>query len=137
MAKSKSSKRWLAVHFDDHYVRQAQQRGLRSRSAFKLMELQDKYRFIRPGMTVVDLGAAPGGWCQVVQPLAIQPRVSKSQRVELGHAGEMLERSIRDLRTGQIKVRDLLQLGDGPNTNVRHLRTAGVQLSQTTLTFQV
>jgi 23S rRNA (uridine2552-2'-O)-methyltransferase len=69
MARSKSSKRWLAEHFDDHYVKLAQQRGLRSRAAFKLQELHDKYGLIKPGMTVVDLGAAPGGWCQVVQPL--------------------------------------------------------------------
>ena len=76
MAKSKSSKRWLNEHFDDHYVKMAQQQGLRSRSAFKLIELQEKYQLIRPGMTVVDLGAAPGGWCQVVKPL-----LGKSGRV--------------------------------------------------------
>ena len=69
MAKSKSSKRWLAEHFDDHYVRMTQQQGLRSRSAFKLLEMQEKYGLIQEGMTVVDLGAAPGGWCQVAQPL--------------------------------------------------------------------
>jgi 23S rRNA (uridine2552-2'-O)-methyltransferase len=69
MAKSKSSRRWLSEHFDDHYVKLAQQKGLRSRSSFKLLELQEKYRLIKPGMTVVDLGAAPGGWCQVVKPL--------------------------------------------------------------------
>jgi 23S rRNA (uridine2552-2'-O)-methyltransferase len=69
MAKSKSSKRWLAEHFDDPYVKLAQQQGLRSRAAFKLQELQEKHRLVRPGMTVVDLGAAPGGWCQFVQPL--------------------------------------------------------------------
>ncbi|MGD2130921.1 MAG: 23S rRNA (uridine(2552)-2'-O)-methyltransferase RlmE [Lysobacterales bacterium] len=69
MARSKSSKRWLAEHFDDEFVRLAQQQGLRSRSAFKLQELDEKYRLIRPGMVVVDLGAAPGGWCQVVQHL--------------------------------------------------------------------
>ena len=69
MAKSKSSKRWLSEHFDDHYVKMAQQQGLRSRSAFKLTELQDKYQLIKPGMIVVDLGSAPGGWCQVAKPL--------------------------------------------------------------------
>lgn len=69
MAKSKSSKRWLSEHFDDPYVKMAQQQGLRSRSAFKLIELQEKYQLVKPGMTVVDLGAAPGGWCQVVRPL--------------------------------------------------------------------
>lgn len=69
MARSKSSRRWLAEHFDDPYVKQAQQQGLRSRAAFKLLELQEKYQLIRPGMTVIDLGAAPGGWCQVARPL--------------------------------------------------------------------
>ena len=69
MARSKSSKRWLSEHFDDPYVKLAQQKGLRSRSAFKLEELQDKYHLIRQGMIVVDLGAAPGGWCQVARPL--------------------------------------------------------------------
>jgi 23S rRNA (uridine2552-2'-O)-methyltransferase len=69
MAKSKSSSRWLSEHFDDHYVKMAQQKGLRSRSAFKLLELQEKYLLIKPGMVVVDLGAAPGGWCQVIRPL--------------------------------------------------------------------
>lgn len=69
MARSKSSNRWLSEHFDDHYVKMAQHQGFRSRSAFKLLELQDKYQLIIPGMTVVDLGAAPGGWCQVVRPL--------------------------------------------------------------------
>lgn len=69
MARSKSSKRWLNEHFDDTYVRMAQQQGLRSRSAFKLIELHEKYGLVRPGMIVVDLGAAPGGWCQVARPL--------------------------------------------------------------------
>jgi len=59
----------LSEHFDDHYVKMAQAGGLRSRSAFKLLELQEKYCLVKPGMVVVDLGAAPGGWCQVVQPL--------------------------------------------------------------------
>jgi 23S rRNA (uridine2552-2'-O)-methyltransferase len=67
MAKSKSSRRWLAEHFDDQYVKQARQQGLRSRAAFKLMELTDKYHLLRKGMRVVDLGSAPGSWTQVVQ----------------------------------------------------------------------
>jgi len=67
VAKSKSSRRWLAEHFDDQYVKMAQQQGLRARAAFKLMELDDKYHLLRKGMRVVDLGSAPGSWAQVVQ----------------------------------------------------------------------
>jgi len=67
MAKSKSSRRWLAEHFDDQYVKLAQQQGLRSRAAFKLIELDEKYHLLRKGMHVVDLGSAPGSWTQVVQ----------------------------------------------------------------------
>jgi 23S rRNA (uridine2552-2'-O)-methyltransferase len=64
--KSGSSKRWLQEHFSDPYVQQAQRLGYRSRSVFKLLELQERDKLFRPGMTVVDLGAAPGGWSQVV-----------------------------------------------------------------------
>jgi len=64
MARSKSSGRWLREHFDDIYVRQAQKEGYRSRAVYKLVELDQKDHMIKPGMTVVDLGAAPGGWSQ-------------------------------------------------------------------------
>lgn len=67
--RSKTSKRWLKEHFDDKYVQQAQADGYRSRAAYKLLEIQEKDRLIRPGMTVVDLGAAPGGWTQVAAQL--------------------------------------------------------------------
>jgi 23S rRNA (uridine2552-2'-O)-methyltransferase len=66
---SASSKRWLKEHFDDHYVQQAQKQGWRSRAVFKLEEIQQKDKLILPGMTVVDLGAAPGGWSQLVSQL--------------------------------------------------------------------
>lgn len=69
MAKSKSSKAWLAEHFNDPYVKLAQKKGYRSRAAFKLLELQEKDKFLKPGMTVVDLGAAPGGWSQIASSL--------------------------------------------------------------------
>lgn len=65
MAKSGSSRQWLKEHHDDHWVREARIRGYRSRASFKLLEIQEKDRLIRPGMKVVDLGAAPGGWSQV------------------------------------------------------------------------
>jgi len=61
----KSSKQWLRRHVTDPYVRKARQQGYRSRAAFKLLELNEKEKFLRPGATVLDLGAAPGGWSQV------------------------------------------------------------------------
>jgi 23S rRNA (uridine2552-2'-O)-methyltransferase len=66
MKRSKSSQRWLKEHFGDPYVQRAQKEGLRSRAAYKLEELIERDRLLRPGMVVVDLGAAPGGWSQVV-----------------------------------------------------------------------
>jgi len=65
--RSKSSQRWLKEHFSDPYVKKAQAEGLRSRAAYKLEELVARDRLLKPGMTVVDLGAAPGGWSQWVR----------------------------------------------------------------------
>jgi len=65
--RSKSSQRWLREHFSDPYVKKAQAEGLRSRAAYKLEELAGRDRLLKPGMTVVDLGAAPGGWSQWVR----------------------------------------------------------------------
>ena len=62
--RTKSSARWLAEHAADPYVKRAHEEGWRSRAAFKLEEIQRTDRLLRPGMTVVDLGAAPGGWSQ-------------------------------------------------------------------------
>ncbi|MCB1688183.1 MAG: 23S rRNA (uridine(2552)-2'-O)-methyltransferase RlmE [Halioglobus sp.] len=77
MAKKKSSsKAWLKEHRDDPYVQQAQRDGYRSRACYKLLELQEKDNLIRRGMTVLDLGSAPGGWSQVASA-----RVGDSGRV--------------------------------------------------------
>ncbi len=65
MARSKSSGRWLQEHFDDEFVKRAQAEGYRSRAAYKLIEIDQKDRLLRPGIRVADLGAAPGGWTQV------------------------------------------------------------------------
>ncbi|WP_226663295.1 23S rRNA (uridine(2552)-2'-O)-methyltransferase RlmE [Microbulbifer aggregans] len=81
MARSKSSHRWLREHFNDPYVKQSQKDGYRSRASYKLHELQEKDRLFRPGMTVVDLGAAPGGWSQVAMEL-------------VGHKGRVLASDI-------------------------------------------
>ncbi|MGB5259050.1 MAG: 23S rRNA (uridine(2552)-2'-O)-methyltransferase RlmE [Gammaproteobacteria bacterium] len=64
MGKSKSSHQWLRKHFDDEYVKRAQREGYRSRAVYKLAEIHERDRILRPGMTLVDLGAAPGGWSQ-------------------------------------------------------------------------
>lgn len=70
MAKKRSSsKAWLKEHRDDPYVQRAQREGYRSRACYKLLELQVKDRLIRPAMTVIDLGSAPGGWSQVAVEL--------------------------------------------------------------------
>lgn len=65
MARPKNSKDWLKEHFDDKYVAQAKQDGYRSRASYKLIEICEKDKLIKPGITVVDLGSAPGGWSQV------------------------------------------------------------------------
>ncbi|MFO1401618.1 MAG: RlmE family RNA methyltransferase [Steroidobacteraceae bacterium] len=69
MARSKSSGNWLSRHVRDPFVKQAQKDGYRSRSAYKLLQLNEKDRLIRPGMRIMDLGSAPGGWSQVASRL--------------------------------------------------------------------
>ncbi len=69
MKRTKSSDAWMKEHFDDHYVKLSQKMGYRSRASFKLLEIQEKDRLIKPGMTIVDLGSAPGGWTQVAVEL--------------------------------------------------------------------
>jgi len=67
VSRSKSSARWLKEHFSDPFVKRAQAEGWRSRAVFKLEELLERDRLLKPGMVVVDLGAAPGGWSQMVR----------------------------------------------------------------------
>ena len=82
MAKKKSSsKAWLKEHRDDPYVQQAQREGYRSRACYKLLELQEKDRLVKSGMTVLDLGSAPGGWSQVAAEL-------------VGHSGRVVASDI-------------------------------------------
>jgi 23S rRNA (uridine2552-2'-O)-methyltransferase len=79
--KNSSSKAWLKEHREDPWVQQAQREGYRSRACYKLLEIQERDRLIRPGMTVLDLGSAPGGWSQVAAALA-------------GHAGRVIASDI-------------------------------------------
>ena len=82
--RSKSSANWLREHFNDPFVKQAQKDGYRSRASYKLLEIQEKDRLIRPGMSVIDLGAAPGGWSQVTSRLiGGQGRLSASDSLEM------------------------------------------------------
>lgn len=67
MKLSNRSKAWMQEHMNDEYVKRAQKEGYRARAAYKLMEIDDKDKLIRPGMTIVDLGSAPGSWCQVAK----------------------------------------------------------------------
>lgn len=76
MARSKTSNKWLTEHFSDEFVKKAQKEGYRSRAIYKLIEMDDKDRLLKPGMTVVDLGAAPGGWCEL-----LSKRVGDSGRI--------------------------------------------------------
>ena len=75
--RSKSSSRWMKEHFDDPYVKQAQKDGYRSRAVYKLLEIDEKDRLLKPGMTVVDLGSAPGSW-------------SETAVRKLGHKGRLV-----------------------------------------------
>ncbi len=68
MARSKTSKKWMNEHVNDPYVKQAQLDGYRSRATYKLIEINEKDKLIRPGNVVMDLGSAPGGWSQIVAP---------------------------------------------------------------------
>jgi 23S rRNA (uridine2552-2'-O)-methyltransferase len=76
MPRSKTSRAWMREHVNDFYVKQARAQGYRSRAAFKLIEIDDKDRLLRPGQVVVDLGATPGGWSQVARE-----RLGRSGRI--------------------------------------------------------
>jgi 23S rRNA (uridine2552-2'-O)-methyltransferase len=84
--RSKSSQRWLKEHFSDPFVKKAKAEGLRSRAAYKLEELVERDRLLKPGMVVVDLGAAPGGWSQWV-------------RQSLGDSGRVIALDILEMPT--------------------------------------
>ena len=86
MARSKTSNAWLQEHVNDHYVHLAQKDGYRARAAYKLLEINEKDRLIKPGMWIADLGAAPGSWSQVV-------------REKLAHQGQMNGRIIADRKS--------------------------------------
>jgi 23S rRNA (uridine2552-2'-O)-methyltransferase len=115
--RSKSSTRWLAEHAADPYVKRAHEEGWRSRAAFKLEEIQKTDRILRPGMTVVDLGAAPGGWSQyVARTLGGKGRVIAMDILEMpGIAGvEFLRGDFND----EAVLRRLLELLGGDKVDL-------------------
>lgn len=87
--RSKSSQRWLKEHFSDPFVKKAQAEGMRSRAAYKLEELVARDRLLKPGMTVVDLGAAPGGWSQWVR--------QEMDRMDASRPGRVIALDILDM----------------------------------------
>ena len=115
MAKKRSSsKAWLQEHRNDPYVQQAQREGYRSRACYKLLELQEKDRLIRPGMLVLDLGSAPGGWSQVaVELVGHRGRVIASDILPMDSlAGvEFIE---GDFTEDEVFTQILATIGDNP-----------------------
>lgn len=85
---SGSSKAWMREHLDDYYVKQAHKDGYRARAAYKLLEMNEKYKIIKPGMTVVDLGSAPGSWSQIAAKLTgDHGMVLATDILEMDHLG--------------------------------------------------
>ena len=117
MVRSKTSKQWLKEHFDDPYVKRSQDLGYRSRASFKLLEIQERDNLIKSGMTVVDLGAAPGGWSQVAVALVgAKGRVLASDILPMNDI-EGVEFIQGDF-TEQSALEGLLSLLDGSNADL-------------------
>lgn len=140
------TRRWLAGHVRDPFVRQAQEDGYRSRAAYKLLELDRRDRLLRPGATVVDLGAAPGGWSQVAA-LRVQPggRVVAIDRLEIVPIsrvsflhGDFMQPQVRAVLAQELPGGADVVLSDmAPNlTGLRDVDTAGwLELAMQALDF--
>lgn len=136
MKPSKTSKAWMQEHLNDAYVKRAQKDGYRARAAYKLLEIDDKDKLIKPGMTVVDLGSTPGSWSQVVvQRLKGQGRIialdildmhpipgveficgdfreaSVLQQLETALAGKPVDLVIADMAPNMSGLKDVDQAG--------------------------
>jgi 23S rRNA (uridine2552-2'-O)-methyltransferase len=84
-----SSRRWLERHLNDPYVHRSKAEGYKSRAAYKLLEIDERYKILKPGLKVIDLGAAPGGWCQVAAQICVsnndKPTVVGIDYLEMDH----------------------------------------------------
>ncbi|MBX2881185.1 MAG: 23S rRNA (uridine(2552)-2'-O)-methyltransferase RlmE [Granulosicoccus sp.] len=90
MARSKSSKRWLKEHVDDPFVQRARKEDYRSRAVYKLIEIDERDQLLSPGLTVVELGAAPGGWTQYLErKLGGRGRIIATDILPMDHLGEV------------------------------------------------
>src|SRR4051812_24873959 len=99
--RTTSSQRWLQRQLNDPYVAEAKKRGFRSRAAFKLLQLDERFHFLKPGARVVDLGAAPGGWTQV--------------------AGDVVLKSAKGQAKGRVIGIDILKMDPVPGAEILHL----------------
>ena len=115
MAKKRSSsKAWLKEHRDDPYVQRAKREGYRSRACYKLLELQQRDRLIRPGMTIVDLGSAPGGWSQVaVEQVGHKGRVIASDILPMDNLAGV-EFILGDFTEDEVFAQILHAIGEVP-----------------------
>jgi 23S rRNA (uridine2552-2'-O)-methyltransferase len=145
-AKTDSSRRWLERQLNDPYVAEARRLGYRSRAAFKLLELDDRFRFLKPGGRVVDLGAAPGGWSQIavervgpagqvvaVDLQAMEP-VAGASFIETDFMAEDAPERIRAMLAGpaDVVLSDMAAPSTG-HANTDHLRIMG--LAETAFEF--
>ena len=142
--RTTASQEWLKRQLNDPYVAMAQAQGWRSRAAFKLIEMDDRYKLIKPGMRVLDLGAAPGGWCQVAKKRGAGQVVALDLLPVDGIAGvTMLEGDFNDpdmpdrLRAAMGGPADLVLSDMAPNTTghnaTDHLRI--IALAELALEF--
>lgn len=137
LGRSVGSQKWLLRQLNDPYVRAAKEQGWRSRAAFKLIELDDRFHFVRPGMRCIDLGAAPGGWSQVllrrgaarvvgVDLLPVDP-VPGAEIVEGDFTDDAMPGLLRDMLGGPA---DLVLSDMAPNTTghtqTDHIRIVGL-----------
>ncbi len=119
-----SSKRWLQEHHSDIYVKKSRQEGYASRAAYKLLELNEKDKFLKPGMTVVDLGAAPGGWAKVASELvASKGKVIAMDILPMNPIegvvfiqGDFTEQSVFEAMLSSVGIVHLVMSDMSPNT---------------------
>lgn len=112
MARTKSSDAWMREHNKDPYVLKSRQDGYRTRASYKLLELDKKDRIFRPGQTVIDLGAAPGGWSQVaIEQVGLNGTVIASDILPMDHIGGV--RFLQGDFTEETILQELLRLLDG------------------------